>query len=775
MPIPITKRMLGFCGMAIFAICVVILLLVQFRGQTKPSEQVTINDLSAVAAAAAENLQPNASNLNYVPRRMLDSSGYTWVVNFVEPWPEDFSFKEIGAHFIDSIRLAIQKSDALIENVSLAPEEQGLARYTRASLLNYEGDPVKAYSDLAVTRKLIEKDTDAALQLLYTIIYYQGISALRQGENENCIMCRGESSCILPISRSAIHQYPEGSRTAIKHFTEYLDQFPDDLEVKWLLNVSHMTLGEYPHRVNPKYIVKIDDYLESEFDIGKFRDIGHLVGLNRLNQAGGGIMEDFDNDGRLDVVVSSTDPTEVTDLYLNNGLGKFENWTEKAGLTEQLGGLNCVQTDFNNDGFKDVLIVRGAWFPATLAMRPSLLKNNGNGTFTDVTAEAGMDTALNSIAASWADYDNDGWLDVFICCEQQRNRLYHNLGNGTFEEVAIKARLQGEGKFHCKGASWIDFDNDGWQDLFVTHLSKLSNNNSQLFRNNRDGTFTKVTKEMGVNGPPLGFACWAWDYNNDGWQDIFATSYSRSVENCVKGLMGEPHPDSRSVLLRNRLGQGFEDVTEEVGLDKVYITMGSNFADFDNDGFLDMYLGTGDPSLGTLVPNRMFRSVEAQRFADITVSSGTGHLQKGHGVACGDWDRDGNVDLFIQMGGTVNGDKYHNILFQNPGHDNDWITVKLIGKKTNNAAIGARIKVVIGGEIPRTIYRHVSSGSSFGANPLEQTIGLGKADKIDALEITWPTSGTTQVFRYIPSHTSIEITEFAPDFKTLSQPRIQLP
>ncbi len=121
--------------------------------------------------------------------------------------------------------------------------------------------------------------------------------------------------------------------------------------------------------------------------------------------------------------------------------------------------------------------------------------------------------------------------------------------------------------------------------------------------------------------------------------------------------------------------------------------MGSNYGDFDNDGWLDMYLGTGEPSLATLVPNRMFKNVGGERFAEITGTSGTGHLQKGHGVACGDWDRDGDVDLFVQTGGAANGDRYHNLLFQNPGQGNHWLTVKLVGKKTNRAAIGARIKV----------------------------------------------------------------------------------
>jgi len=702
--------------------------------------------------------------LSYVPRPVrIDTSGTTTAYAIVEQWEPDASLAQIARNFERVGYNGIEMIDSFLANKSPADAARFLLLEKKASLYNYEGEPRRAYQVLEQLRSRVESDDDSAKTELYTIIYFQGVTALRCGETENCVMCRGESSCIIPISPAAVHTNPDGSRLAIRHFTEYLEQFPDDLEVKWLLNLAHMTLAEHPHKVDPRYLLSLDHFTKSEFDIGKFRDIGHVVGVNRLNQAGGAIMEDFDNDGLLDIATTSSDPMGVMVFYHNNGKGAFEDRTEAAGLSKQLGGLYCVQTDYNNDGFMDIFIPRGAWFP--YPMRPSLLRNNGNGTFADVTRSAGLLDPVNSNSATWADYDNDGWLDVFICCERQPSRLYHNLGNGKFEEVARAAGVDGGNLTWCKGAQWIDFDNDGYPDLFANYLTPTEQ--SRLYRNNHTGDFVDVTSAMGISGPAIGFSCWAWDYDNDGWLDIFATCYDRKLSEMVKGLIGEQHSSNSNRLYHNQQGRGFEDRTKEAGLDVVLATMGSNFGDFDNDGFLDMYLGTGQPDLEFLDPSRMFKNVAGRRFAEITGSSRTGNLQKGHAVACGDWDRDGNIDIFIEMGGVNMGDRYHNILFQNPGQGNHWLTVKLVGKKTNRPAIGARIKLVTAGEQPLTVHRHVTSGSSFGANPLQQTIGLGGTNKIAELEIHWPTSGTTQVFRNLAVDQAIEVTEFDEEYVKL--------
>jgi hypothetical protein len=721
-------------------------------------------DSKASDSKSTEIEQPIRS-ANYKPRETIDDSGYASIFEIVEPWPVGTSLLDISKRFKGAAKRKIEALDRELAKPNTTEIDQIVNEFAKARFFNFDGEVDKAYECLVRVRKVMEKNPDIAETDLFTVIYYQGVTALRKGENENCIMCRGESSCILPIVPAAQHTNRAGSELAIKHFTEYLKQFPDDMEVKWLLNIAHMTLGEYPDKVNPDYLVPIEHYADNGHSIGKFRDIGEIVGVNRFNQAGGGIMEDFNNDGLLDVVVTSFDPTQVMGYFQNKGDGTFEDRTTAAGLTDQVGGLNCMQTDYNNDGWMDVFIVRGAWLTKEYAMRPTLLRNNGDGTMTDVTESAGMGEPVNSIAAAWADYDNDGWLDVLVCCERQYNRLYRNNSDGTFEEKSASAGLAGSGEFFAKGAAWIDYDNDGWQDLFINHLSAEG---GQFFRNNKDGTFSRVTSEVGIRGPVLGFACWAWDYNNDGWLDIFATSYDRTLKDLAMDLSGRAHSSNSGRLYRNKGGKGFEDVSLDAGLAGCYATMGSNFGDLNNDGWLDMYLGTGEPNLSVLVPNRMFVSKQGSNFLDVTASSGTGNLQKGHGVAIGDWDCDGSNDIFIEMGGAVNGDKYHNIMFQNPGHpENSWLTIKLVGQKTNRAAIGARIKIVTKGPNPQTIHRLVSSGSSFGGNPLQQTIGLGTAEEIESLEISWPTSGTKQVFENVPLRTKLEITEFAESFREI--------
>jgi hypothetical protein len=225
-------------------------------------------------------------------------------------------------------------------------------------------------------------------------------------------------------------------------------------------------------------------------------------------------------------------------------------------------------------------------------------------------------------------------------------------------------------------------------------------------------------------------------------------------------------------LYRNLGPQGFRDVSREVGLGRPIPAMSLNCGDVDNDGSLDLYLGTGWMALSGLVPNLMFRNDAGRRFEDVTESSGTGHLQKGHGVSFVDHDRDGDLDLFVTLGGGCPGDRGYAALFANPGHGRHWLEVKLVGTRTNRAAIGARIRVELEGAdgASRSIYRTIGNNGSFGGNSLVEHIGLLDAKTAARLTVTWPTSKTAQTFRDLAADQTIEITEGADDFKVLHRP-----
>jgi hypothetical protein len=278
---------------------------------------------------------------------------------------------------------------------------------------------------------------------------------------------------------------------------------------------------------------------------------------------------------------------------------------------------------------------------------------------------------------------------------------------------------------------------------------------------------------MGVAGAGRGFACWFFDYDNDGRPDIYANEQGVSLAEEVAFALGLPFTmTSRPHLYRNLGPEGFRDVTAEAGLERPMRPMGCNIGDIDNDGYLDIYLGTGGMSLSYLVPNLMFKNVDGARFEDVTVSSGTGHLQKGHGTSFADYDGDGDLDLFVEAGGACPGDRSYNLLFRNPGHGRHWLKVKLVGTRTNRSAIGARLRAVVkrADGSSRTIHRTIGNNSSFGGNTLVESLGLGEAAAVAELEVTWPTSKTTQTLRDVAADRSIEITEGVEGYRPLGTP-----
>ena len=599
------------------------------------------------------------------------------------------------------------------------------------------------------------------------------VAYLKMGELDNCISPDGALICMLPLDSSVAHEDTEGSQGAIVNLEQLLELQPDNLRARWLLNVAHMTLGSYPAEVPGEYLVP-PSRLRGDYDIGRFDDVAAEAGLYSVNLAGGSIVDDFDNDGLLDIMTSTWDPCGSMAYYHNDGNGSFSDYTVRAGLSGQLGGLNMVQADYNNNGWMDVLIMRGGWMFARGMVRSSLLRNNGDGTFADITADAGLAyPAYPSQSAAWADYDNDGDLDLFSCNESMPesrldgapassfdaaivfpSQLFRNNSDGTFTDVAGQAGVTNL-RF-CKGSTWGDYDNDGDPDLYLSNFGTRN----RLYRNNGDGSFSDVAQELGVSEPVNSFPTWFWDFNNDGWLDLFVAGYGYEIGDVAADYLGLPNGGARPRLYRNDGPGGFVEVTREAGLYRVHLPMGANFGDLDNDGYLDFYLGTGYPSFDAIGPNVMYRNSGGETFSDVTFSGGFGHLQKGHGVAFGDLDRDGDQDIFVQMGGFYPGDGFPNALFENPGHGGRWLSVKLEGTDSNRSGVGARIRVEVeedGGT--RTVRALVGSGGSFGASSLEQEIGLGPALRILSLEVHWPTSGRRQVFDDVPLDSHVRVRE----------------
>ena len=605
-----------------------------------------------------------------------------------------------------------------------------------------------------------------------------GLSYLRLGEQENCILKHSTDSCIFPIESAGVHQLQEGSRTAIKVFTELLQKNPEDVINIWLLNIAYMTVGEYPDKVPPQWRIP-EASLRSDYDIGRFRDIAPHLGLDLVGLSGGSIMEDFDNDGHLDIMASSWGLGDQLHYYRNNGDGSFTDRTDAAGLTGQVGGLDLFHADYDNDGYRDVVVPRGAWMKSDGRYPNSLLRNMGDGTFRDLTAASGILSFHPTHVVAWADYDNDGWLDLFVGNESDQVekhpcQLFRNNTDGTFTDVAPQVGLDHE--CYVKGVTWGDYDNDGLQDLYISCLGR----DNALFRNRGESDegwrFDDMTASAGVAKPFKSFPTWFWDYDNDGWLDLLAASfYVSSYDDILKVFVGAEHGADQTKLYRNNGDGTFSDRTKEMGLEKVILAMGANFGDLDNDGFLDCYFGTGDPDLRSLMPNLMYRNNNGKVFQDVTTSGGFGNLQKGHGISFGDLDHDGDQDIFEVMGGAYTGDVYQNVLYENPGHDNNWITLRLHGVRSNRDGIGARIRVQVKTESgSRDIYSTVSTGGSFGSSSLQQEIGLGKAVAIELLEIKWPAGATVQRFRQVAMNRIYDVDEDGAELVPVNLPRINL-
>ena len=525
-----------------------------------------------------------------------------------------------------------------------------------------------------------------------------------------------------------------------------------------------------------------------------FRDIAAEAGLTAshisspekhyvVESMSGGIgLFDCDNDGKLDIVMVNG---STVDRYRQNGGDplvtlwhqdanlKFTDITQKAGLTRKGWGMGVAVADFDNDGNLD-LFVTGYGGNA-------LYRGRGDCTFEDVTDKAGVRGGGFSTGAAWADYDRDGYVDLFVSryvrvdmnnlpvpgstkfcqfkgvavqcgpwgMEGETDLLYHNRGDGTFEEVSKKAGVDDPDKYYGLGVTWGDYDNDGWPDLFVADDATPNH----LYHNNHDGTFTDDAMVAGIalngEGQALGSMGVAWgDYDHSGRLSMFVTEFA----------------DQPNTLYHNQ-GESFEDVAMQSRLGQPslpYLGWGTAFFDMDNDGWADLFLVGGhvypqmDNVRGSAAyaqPMLLHRNLQNGTFEEVSKAAGIADmpLKARRGVAFGDVANNGNVDMVVLNVGAP-----PSLLWNTNRSANHRVMFRLMGTKSNRAAIGARVTVHAGG---MTQFDEVRGGASYlSQNDLRLHFGLGSAAKIDLVEVRWPT-GKTESFKDVAADKIYTIVE----------------
>lgn len=576
---------------------------------------------------------------------------------------------------------------------------------------------------------------------------FLGICYLRLAEQNNCLNYHSAESCIVPLRGGGIHTEKKPATRARDTYLNLRQLQPDNLEIQWLLNIAYMALGEYPAGVPPDILVPMSEFS----DFSDMSNIGGNLGVDVNDLSGSVIADDFTNNGYLDLLVSSWGRYGSIQFFANEGENGFIDRTKEYGLDSVYGGLNIKQADFNNDGWMDFVILRGGWKPDLEWGIPpnSLFQNNGDGSFSDVTLKAGIYSRKPTQTAVWLDYNLDGNIDLFIANETTKSsrqsfpcELFENQGDGTFVDVASQLQVDRVGYF--KGAVSGDINNDGRPDLF---LSNLDGGNVLLENTLSDENiiFEDITAEAGVELPRAAFPAWFFDYNQDGFEDIYiatfdSTAFKNQSGEFASSMLGGKVACEPNYLYENQRDLTFKNVASAKFDFHALSTMGCNVGDISNSGFPDFYLGTGAPDFRAIVPNRLFVNDNGNKFHDATFATHTGHIQKGHGVAFADFNNNGNQDIYAVMGGAFSGDVFHNALYENTQASGNWIKFKLVGKKSNRAAIGAKIKAVgTNGDGKKMIrYASVTSGSSFGGNPTEVHLGIENMEIIDRVEVSWP-------------------------------------
>jgi hypothetical protein len=485
----------------------------------------------------------------------------------------------------------------------------------------------------------------------------------------------------------------------------------------------------------------------------------HSIGDDELSNivestGAGCVFFDYDDDGDLDIylvngrylkTVSSVRGRHLAGklknaLYRNNGDGTFEDVTDVAGVGDPGFGMAAVAADYDNDGDRDLFVTNYG--------RDTFYRNNGNGTFTDVTREVGVGSELWSVGASFFDFDRDGLLDLYVggylvfdpeyrnyyaaeafpgplSYRGEKDILYRNKGDGTFEDVSLAAKI-GSAKGRAMGVSACDVDDDGDEDIYVANDGM----ENYLYRNRGDGAFDEIALRTGAAFGQNGEATSAMgpefgDFNGDGLIDLLV-------------------PDMGYGCLYQNTDNGyFEEKSAEMGIAAVlgqYTSWSGNFLDYDHDGVLDVFIVNGDAHHLEAEEDTLFRGDGGRRFIDVSASSGPAFKLKavGRGSAAADFDNDGDLDLLVL---NLNGPAR---LYRNDGGNRgNWIMVRTVGRESNRDGIGARVRITTG-DLSQVRDIRSSSGYLSQSDPRAH-FGVGKHQKVDRIEVRWPSGRISKI------------------------------
>ena len=548
-----------------------------------------------------------------------------------------------------------------------------------------------------------------------------------------------------------------------------VDLEPELHEPRWNLMVAAERAGDDPEALDERYRLDLPD--RGAASPVRFEEVSAEVGIERWSRARGSGWADFDGDGDLDLfTLGIRDPHA---LYRNrlreDGAATFESAALDAALFDPRGGWSGLFFDYDRDGDPDLYVTRDGWDGDD---DNSLYRNDGS-RFLDVAASAGVLGGADSFTAAVADVNRDGLLDLYVANGVATrggapNELFLGAPEGRFVERGELLGVADHGR--SIGSAFGDYDGDGWPDLLVVNFF----DGPVLYRNLEGAGFENVSSASGIAAPHEGFVGFFFDYDNDGWLDLFIVGFTSDMETALQSrIEGRAVAEgSRLALYRNDRNGAFTDVTEQAGLSWNLGAMAATFGDYDNDGWLDLFLGVGAPPMERFEANRLFRNLGDGTFADVSASAGVDDLGKGHGATFADYDHDGDLDLFVPIGGAFPGDRQRSRFYRNPAsqmpHPNGWLHILLRASRLHPDAVGAQVLLRVTDEPTGPVQiQEVAIGGGFGVTASSiLEFGLGRRETVAEITIRWP-GGGHRVLRNVPGNQRILVVENEPGYQVL--------